>query len=275
MSKISSKGSGNAVALTSGEKMSLDEKYAFLESLGREDLVNVFKDYKNRKVKSRPKTAPLDQRVAISITPLERVRLTKEIREIEKNSGKMSISQYIRNKATRSIDIQEWREIAEKELDAIADIEKNKNSIRKERREIISRMAEGDFDDEEIFIKERDIVEIDKKLSKLIAKGERRSNRLNGRMTMPEAELVRWRAEQLFLTVSDYLRIMLFDLTPASAGDAHLGLDARKRFYASIIRVSLDGWGSPPNVYECSQCPHYVEEIRVLQDRVNQLETFV
>lgn len=260
---------------TSGENMTLEEKYEFLNSLGRPDLVAIFKDYKTKKVRSKPKAAPLDQRVAISVTPLERVRLTKELKEIEQKSGKISISQYIRNKATRQIDLQEWREIAEKELDNLEKLEKDEPKLRKKRIEIIKEIETTDIDEDELFFKEKEIVDIDSKLNKLIAKGERRSNRLNGRMTMAEAELVRWRAEQLFLTVSDYLRIMLFDLTPASIADSHLSLDARKRFYASIIRVSIEGWGSPPTVYECSQCAHYAEEIQVLQDRVKQLETFI
>lgn len=260
---------------TSGENMTLTEKYEFLNSLGRPDLVDIFKDYKSKKVRSKPKTAPLDQRVAISVTPMERIHLTKELKEIERKSGQISISQYIRNKATRQIDLQEWREIAEKELDNLQELEKDEKSLRKQRVDLIKEIETTEIEDDELFFKEKEIIDIDSKLNKLIAKGERRSNRLNGRMTMQEAELVRWRSEQLFLTVSDYLRIILFDLTPASIGDAHLGLDARKRFYASIIRVAIEGWGAPTTVYECSQCAHYVEEIKVLEDRVRQLETFI
>lgn len=275
MERISSKDLGGRGLLTAGETMSLEEKYAFLNGLGRPDLVAIFKDYRSKKVRSKPKTAPLDQRVAISVTPLERVRLTNELKEIERKSGQISISQYIRNKATRSIDIQNWREIAEAELDNIAEIEKNQKELRKLRNDLIVEIADNEFEGEELFMRERSIVDIDTKLSKLIARGEKRSNRLNGRMTMQEAELVRWRAEQLFISVSDYLRIVLFDFTPASSGDSHMGLDARKRFYASIIRVAIEGWGKPTTVYECSQCAHYVEEIRVLQDKVDQLETFI
>lgn len=261
--------------VTATESMTVEEKYAFLESLGRPDLVTIFKNYKERKVKSKPRGAPLDQRVAISVTPFERVTLTKELKDIEKVSGQISISQYIRNKATRSIDIQEWREVAEAELDLINEIEENAKKYREERIRLIGELEANDFTGEEETVREREITDIDVKLSKLIGRGERRSNRLNGRMTMSEAEIVRWRAEQLFISVSDYLRMMLFDFQPGSAGDAHMSLDAKKRFYASVIRVSLNGWGTPPTVYECGQCTHYVSEIKVLEDRVRQLETFV
>lgn len=275
MKRVSRADADKEKMLTAGEKMTLEEKYAFLKELGRPDLVEIFKDYRSKRSRSKPKSAPLDQRVAISITPLERIRLTKELAEIKAKSGQISISQYIRNKATKSIDIQDWREKAEAELDRLSVLESSQKDLRKRRADLILSISEGDFEGEDLFMREREIVSIDTDLAKLIAKGERRSNRLNGRMTMKEAEVVRWRAEQLFISVSDYLRIVLFDFFPGSAGDSHMGLEARKRFYASIIRISMEGWGSPPNIYECGQCAHYVEEIRVLQDRVEQLETFV
>lgn len=254
------------------QDMNLHDKISLLESIGRRDLIEIFQGYEQKRKLAQPKPAPIDQRVAISVTPLERVQLTNTLKELVSEKSKQSVSSYIRSKAIQTIDLQGWREIAVQQLDKLKEIENNKKLLKKQREELISLLESKNLDDDDFYLKEKQLVEIDNDLKLLIAQQSNRSNRLNGRMTMKEAEIVRWRSQRLCLSVSDYLRIMLFDFTPASMGDAHLSKEARERFYVSIIDVCDNGWGSPKNVYECSQCIRYVEKIHELENHIKQLE---
>ena len=68
--------------------------------------------------------------------------------------------------------------------------------------------------------------------------------------------------------------MMIFGLEPNSTADAHMSLDAKRRFYVSIIEVANNGWGNPPAIYECSQCVNYMDEIRKLRAENEQLRQF-
>lgn len=252
-----------------GDSATLEEKQKILEDMGKLELIEAFKDWKPRRVKRRY-AAPLDQRVSITITAKEKMIIEKEINEIKKSNEPISVSQFIRNKATSSVDIHGWRELAEKELVDLLDIESHQSELRKSRRILMHEYEDTEDVETKLSVDEK-MLSIDKKLGKLVGHTEKRGSRLTGRMSMAEAETVRWRADRLCVSVSDYLRMMIFDMSPVSDGDRHMSLDARKRFYVSILDVAHNGFGSPPNIVECSQCGNYLEEIERLNAEIRQL----
>lgn len=249
----------------------IETRLETLEKLGKQDLIDIFSEWKPRKAANKKKKAPIDQRVSISITTKERSDLTNEIARIKRLGTPVSISQYVRNRALASIDIQEWRAIAVEALAEIEETKENQSSIRKERHRI-ELILEDDLDAEDIMRYESELGAIEKKLSKLTAQRVQRSFRLTGRMTMMESETVKWRAERLCLSYSDLLRMALFDLKPNSFGDCHLSYDAKRRFYISIIDVADHGWGEPPNIYQCQNCEQTNEENELLRKRIAVLE---
>ena len=100
-----------------------------------------------------------------------------------------------------------------------------------------------------------------------------RKYRLTGRVTTNEVNTIRWRAARLSLTVSDYMRFLLFDYMPFSGEDGHLSTDSRKKFYISIIDVARNGWGEPPQVEDCHDCARYKEEISKLNEVIRNLRS--
>lgn len=258
---------------TFGERASLSDKMKILEELGRPELVEVFKDWTPRQARRRRTGAPLDQRVAITVTNQEKYYLEMELKTIRSSGDKITASKFIRNRAMGSVDIHGWRETARKALAELDDLSDESPALRSRRRQLMGMIEDAeDAEDEGMY--EIELASVNAKLEKLIATNEKRKNRLTGRMSMAEAETVRWRAQRLCLSSSDYLRMMIFGLEPNTHADAHMSLDARRRFYISIIDVAQNGWGSPPNHFECSQCVNYLDEIDRLRDRVKQLETF-
>lgn len=243
-----------------------------LKSLGRENLKDVFSGYTPRASRNRKKTAPTDQRVSISVTSREKLSLEKELSEIRKSGDSISISQFVRNRALSSIDINEWREIAEKALEEVEDIYSKRSELRKERRELEISL-EDDLDDEDLIACEYRIHQINSDLDKILSRNQSRKYRLSGRLTMMESEVVKWRAQRLCLSTSDFLRMILFDLLPYSGSDAHLSYEAKMRFYISIIDVSKNGWGSPPKIYQCSNCETLEKESENLRKRIKMLES--
>ena len=255
------------------EVMSVDDKLKVLEELGYNEMIDLFKDWKPRVSNWKRRGAPLDQRVSITVTTQERVSLDQELKAVKAAGEKITMSQFIRNRALGTVDINGWREIAEKTLKEIENTVKNQSFLRQSKLELAVLMDEED-DADEVALYANRIAEINAQLNRLVAQNEKRNNRLSGRMSMPEAETVKWRAQRLCISSSDYLRMMIFGLEPNSTADAHMSLDAKRRFYVSIIEVANNGWGTPPAIYECSQCVNYMDEIRKLRAENEQLRQF-
>lgn len=256
-----------------GDSFSVEEKLKILDDLGQADLVTIFKDWKPRQTR-RPKTAPLDQRVAVTVTAGEKLMLDKELQAVRAAGETITTSEFIRNRAMASVDINGWAELAEAGLKELEALENGSQEARQRRKTILTALEEVD-DPEDRGSLERELSTLNRGLDRLIAKNEKRVNRLTGRMTMADAEVIKWRALRLSVSTSDYLRLMIFSLFPNSAADAHLSLDAKRRFYVSIIDVARNGWGENPTTYNCKACASYLEEIDVLRDRVRQLESFM
>lgn len=250
----------------------MQERIELLEEMGRQDLIDLFKEHMPRKSRAKRKGPPLDQRVSITVTEAERKKLDMELRTLKKSGESISMSQFIRNRAVSSVDINQWKEISEKALQEIEKTHRTQKELTKRLQDLSIYLDDPNLDESELAEFEAETWEINKKLKKIVAQNERRKSRLSGRMSMPEAETIKWRAQKLCLTSSDYLRMVIFGLLPDTAADAHLSFDAKRRFYISIINVANKGWGSPPAIYQCSQCANYLEENRKLQERVKQLE---
>lgn len=259
--------------LVATEVMTVDEKLKILDEMERPDLVVLFKDWKPRVSTRKKRGAPLDQRVSITVTTQERVSLDQELKSVKSAGEKITMSQFIRNRALGSVDINGWSEIAERTLREIEDVAKNQSSLRKEKLEM-ALLMESEEDEDEATLYGNRIDEINRKLNKIVAQNEKRNNRLSGRMSMGEAETIKWRSQRLCISSSDYLRMMIFGLEPDSMADAHMSLDAKRRFYISIIEVARNGWGTPPTMYECSQCQNYMDEIGRLKQEIEQLRKF-
>jgi hypothetical protein len=257
-----------------GDSMTVKDKLEVLEELGRKDLVELFKDWKPRTSNRKKRGAPLDQRISITVTTSERIALDEELKSVKAAGEKITMSQFIRNRALGSVDINGWRAIAADAFTELEDTAKNQVDIRKRKR-VLAGLIEEEDDSEQIALLEQEIGSIDKKLEKIVAQNEKRNNRLSGRMSMAESETIKWRAQQLCVSSSDYLRMMIFGLEPDSSADSHMSLDAKRRFYISIMKVANEGWGEPPTIYQCSQCENYMDEIMRLRDEVAQLRTFV
>lgn len=259
--------------VTGSELMTLEEKRAILDQLGQPDLIDLFKNVKATQTRKK-KTVPLDQRVSFNITAKEKTAIVADVEDINKRGGEQtSISSIMRSRAIGNIDINGWAEIAKEALKDLQDTEDNLKAYNKRKRHIEIELDEIDDDEEEdVMLLSEELLKIDSKLDRMKSISNKRNIRVTGRMTMAESEVVKWRAQRLFLSTSDFLRIVIFDLDIMGEADKHLSLEAKRRFYVGIIDVAQNGWGDPPTIYKCNQCVAYLEEIDRLRKRVQQLE---
>lgn len=277
--KIQGKKDDSSPYAVAAESQTLDEKRRILERLGKPELIEVFKDWKPQIEKRRAvkKGPPLDQRVAISVTGIEKDDLNREISKIRKTGDASNVSEFIRGRSTGSVDIHGWREKAEELLEEIDTNSKDERRLKRRRTDLRRRIEEmednPEFDTEDVVMAQKQLREVVTKLGSIESKTKKRAARLSGRMTTPEAETIKWRASRLNLSVSDYLRFCLFSHEPGSEGDAHLSVDSKKRFYVGIIDVAENGWGEPPTIHQCKQCEHYRDEAEKAKQRVRQLES--
>ena len=209
------------------EQASVDEKLNILEEMGRPELIDIFKGWAPRVSNRKKRGAPLDQRVSITVTTQERVTLDQELKSLTKEGEKISMSQFIRNRALGTVDINGWKDIADKALKEIEEVAKNQKQLRAEKLNILS-MIDVEEDDDVASVYSIQVADIDRRLSKIVAQNEKRNNRLSGRMSMAEAETIKWRAQRLCVSSSDYLRMMIFALEPDSNADSHMSLDAKE-----------------------------------------------
>ena len=73
------------------------------------------------------------------------------------------------------------------------------------------------------------------------------------------------------MTVADYMRYLVFGYTPFTENDRHLSIDARRRFYISVLDVAANGWGTPPHTEECENCARYAHENKELRAKLDRL----
>lgn len=254
----------------------LEAKKQLLKEIEREDLIDLFKkNYKSNYTPIRQKKVALDQSVAIAITSEEREILMSEIMKIKKTGGRVTLSSVMRNRVLVDVDLMAWREKALKGLEELNGPDWNKRKITKERDDYSKKMDKIPLDDSESrkLVMSR-ISECNRRLAMLEKPTVKRSYRLRGRVTFNEANIIRWRAARLSLTVADYMRFLIFDYMPFTDDDKTMSVDSRKRFYISILDVAANGWGTMPEVESCPNCVRHIEEIKELKAKLERLKAY-
>lgn len=255
--------------------MTLKEKQKLLKELKMDELLDLFKGKYAQSSYVEPKTkkTSLDQLMSITIKQEEKDFLGRELVSIRKVGPGISLSSFVRSRAVSDVDLALWYDLAVEGLKKLTSSEYNEKELLKQKR-IYMRllddvtMSDEDDADESQFLYSKKLTEITNKLAEIQKIVPRRRFRLSSRTTFNESNHIRWRAARLNLTVSDYIRFLIFGYTPLSEGDAHLTIDARKRFYISIIDVFKNGWGEPPKINGCPHCQRYESEIRELQEQL-------
>lgn len=258
--------------------LDLDAKRKLLKEIEQDDLIELFKkNYKNSYTPVRQKKVALDQSVSISITTEEKEELMKEMKAIKKaGGGKVTLSSVLRSRVLIDVDIMEWKERALEGLKEFNGPNWNKREIVKNRNKYVKLIDSVPLNDDEsrkLFTGKID--ECNRQLRLLEKPKIKRSYRLRGRVTFNEANQIRWRAARLSLTIADYMRFLIFGYLPFSKDDSTLSIEARKRFYVSILDVAANGWGAPPEVKSCPNCLRYIQEIKELNKKVERLSSFI
>lgn len=251
--------------------VSLREKEQLLRELKQEDLLDLFKKgYKSTYKQIEAKKATLDQQISIAIAKNEKDKLGLELAEIKRASGQAtSIASFVRNKAVSQIDIVEWYEHALEGLKTLTSSEYDEKNLTQTKRKYLKLLDNLDESDKETeYVYNNRLNEINEKLNQISRTKPQRGLRLTGRVTFSEANVIRWRAARLSLTVADYMRFVIFNYLPFTEADKHLTIDQRKRFYISIIDVHKNGWGNPPNVNDCPNCARLQHDIDTLRQQL-------
>lgn len=252
--------------------VSYEARKKILKDLGQKDLLKIFDNYKPNYKPIIRKQSPLDQQISLGISKEERNVISDEIKRIKKTGEKTTISAFVRSRAVGDIDIAEWRERAELGLKELNSLKWNKVEIDKKLRMLYGQYDEVEDDDDEtssvLFNKIKKYEDMKNELDRPTV---RRNARMSGRVTFNEANLIRWRAGRLTITVADYMRFLIFGHLPFTDNDRHLSINARRRFYIAIIDISKNGWGEPPEVEECPNCARYAHENKELKTKLERL----
>ena len=260
--------------------LSLDNKKKLLKQYHMEDLLDLFKEtsYKPTYRTLEQKKVSLDQQIAISIGQAEKDYIKNELMDIRRVGPGISISSFIRNRSVSPIDINEFAERALVGLKDLNSSKYNEKELLKEKANYLKLIDDIDENSEEreenTFFYQKKLAEVNQRLEEVRRELPKRSYRLSGRVTLNEANVIRWRAARLSLTVADYMRFLVFSYLPYSDADRHLSVDARKRFYISILDVQKNGWGNPPVVNECPQCARLLHDNKILREQIARLQAF-
>lgn len=244
-----------------------------LEDLGQKELLEIFDGYKPTYKPIEQKKSPLDQQISLGISTEERKKISEDIKKMKLGGEKTTVSSLVRSRAVSDVDLAEWRERAEKGLKELNSLKWNREEISKKLRACYVQYDSMEDDDSETAIvlnlKIKELEAMKKELARPTA---RRSARMSGRVTFNEANIIRWRAGRLTLTVADYMRFLVFGHLPFTESDRHLSIDARRRFYVAIIDISKNGWGKPPEIEECPNCSRYAYENKELRAKLERLQ---
>lgn len=253
--------------------VSYEARKEILKDLGQKELLKIFDNYKPNYKPIQRKQSPLDQQISLGITKEEKKMISDEIKVMKKAGENITISALVRSRAIGNVDLASWRERAETGLKELNSLKWNRAEIDKELRRLYAQYDEMDDDDDETAsYLHRKIKEHEGMRSELDRPTVRRSSRMSGRVTFNEANVIRWRAGRLTITVADYMRFLIFGHSPFTESDRHLSIDARRRFYVAILDVSENGWGQPPEIEECPNCARYAHENKELKAKLERLK---
>lgn len=259
------------------DALKLENKRNILAGIGQQNLIKLFQNQPKFKP-VEPKKLALDQQVAITLSENEKERLINDRDKIQELGKLPSISSYIRKKIVLPLDIEEWRALAEQGLKDLNNSDTESKSLSKQKLKLINAIdllddiTNVDKDTQEVEKLKQELQQVEERLSLLKStKQEKRIYKLTGNITFNEANFVRWRAARLSIPVADFIRFTLFDYQP-TIDDNHMSVDARKRFYISILDVCDNGWGKPPVVNECPNCARYLADIKRLQQQIEYLQ---
>lgn len=258
--------------------LSIKEKEKILEEIHQKDLIDLFKKgFKPQYKRVESKKTILDQQISIAIDTDEKNMIALELNEIRKVANKTSLASFIRSRSLATFDIAEWYQQALEGLEELSSDSWNPKTLQNERKQYIKLLddledSEDDSRDEDMLFYKTRLDETEQKINSLKKQNRKRGYRVSTRVTYEEANTIRWRAARLRITVPDYMRYVIFGYLPFTDADYNLSLEARKRFYVSIIDVYKNGWGEIPEVNECPNCARYKHEIEVLRDKVARYE---
>ena len=258
--------------------LSIKEKEKILEEIHQKDLIDLFKKgFKPQYKRVESKKTILDQQISIAIDTDEKNMIALELNEIRKVANKTSLASFIRSRSLATFDIAEWYQQALEGLEELSSDSWDPKFLQNERKKYIKLLddledSEDDNRDEDMLYYKTQLDETEQKINSLKKQNRKRGYRVSTRVTYEEANTIRWRAARLSITVPDYMRYVIFGYLPFTDADYNLSLEARKRFYVSIIDVYKNGWGEIPKVNECPNCARYKHEIEVLRDKVARYE---
>ena len=258
--------------------LSIKEKEKILEEIHQKDLIDLFKKgFKPQYKRVESKKTILDQQISIAIDTDEKNMIALELNEIRKVANKTSLASFIRSRSLATFDIAEWYQQALEGLEELSSDSWNPKTLQNERKQYIKLLddledSEDDSRDEDMLFYKTRLDETEQKINSLKKQNRKRGYRVSTRVTYEETNTIRWRAARLSITVPDYMRYVIFGYLPFTDADYNLSLEARKRFYVSIIDVYKNGWGEIPEVNECPNCARYKHEIEVLRDKVARYE---
>lgn len=256
--------------------LDLEAKKKILHEIKQDDLIDLFKkNFKTPYAPLKQKKSALDQSIAIAITTDEKDILTNELKAIKKQGGRVTLSSVMRHRVLVDIDLIEWKEQAIKGLKELNGPNWNKSTIIRNRNKYTKTLDDLPLDDDEsrlLFISK--INECNRQLLMLEKPKIKRSYRLRGRLTFTEANLIRWRAARLNLSIADYMRFLIFGYVPFSDNDKTLSVESRKRFYISVLDVAVNGWGNPPQMESCPNCVRYLAEIKELKQKIARIQNY-
>lgn len=252
--------------------LSYDARKEILKDLGQKELLKIFDNYKPNYKPIKQKKSPLDQQISLGISKEERKKIASEMKKIKNTGERVTISSLVRSRAIGDVDIADWREKAENGLKELNSLKWDKTQIEKNLRQLYGQYDEMEDDDEETaMVLNKQIKDLEDMKNELDRPTMRRSSRMSGRVTFNEANLIRWRAGRLTITVADYMRYLIFGYLPFSEDDRHLSVKARRRFYIAVIDVAENGWGDPPAIEECPNCARYAHENQELRKKLERL----
>ena len=258
--------------------LSIKEKEKILEEIHQKDLIDLFKKgFKPQYKRVESKKTILDQQISIAIDTDEKNMIALELNEIRKVANKTSLASFIRSRSLATFDIAEWYQQALEGLEELSSDSWDPKFLQNERKKYIKLLddledSEDDNRDEDMLYYKTQLDETEQKINSLKKQNRKRGYRVSTRVTYEKANTIRWRAARLSITVPDYMRYVIFGYLPFTDADYNLSLEARKRFYVSIIDVYKNGWGEIPEVNECTNCARYKHEIEVLRDKVARYE---
>lgn len=216
-----------------------------------------------------------DQRLGLLLNEQEKKQLVDDITKVQKkvDSRRLSISNMLRKRVILGLDLEKECQAAKKIIDSVDNSNEDAKTLQKKERALIKAIEKVKDEGEEQYIM-LELKDVENKLNAKKAKNRENKYQIALYITYQEALEIKSHANDLDMTVSEYVRSIVFDNGLTENVLPYLDEKDRLRILRAIVKTNRLGYSKVKIIEKgCKNCQRLYHDIDLLQQELKKYKT--